>query len=246
LQDLKNYRLIIEYDGTDYYGWQIQKTTDETIQAKIEKSIEIILKEKIRIIASGRTDTGVHALNQVANFKTNLVVNDANKFLYSVNSILPKSITLKNIQLVPLSFHSRYSAFKREYKYQISFKRKSVYKDYFYVIDYKLNFDLIDQAIKFFKEDNYFKSLCKNKSDKHNFRCFIYKLNYKIKKEELTFNIIANRFLHSMVRGLLGCLIDIGRGHLDINETFIKIRKGENINIKFLPSNALFLKKIYY
>ena len=242
----KNYKITIEYDGKDFYGWQLQKSTDKTIQYAIENAIGIILKENIKVISSGRTDSGVHALNQTANFRTNSYITNRKKFLYSVNSLLPKSITVKNIQRVNSDFHSRYSAKKREYFYQIANSRISINRDLYYVIDYKLNFDLIKQAIEFFKGNHSFKALCKNKSDKHNYYCNIFDLKFKKKKNIIIFFITSNRFLHSMVRGIVGCIIDIGRGYITLNEVKEKFKKGEKIKTKFLPSNALFLNKIYY
>lgn len=246
MDKIHNYKITVEYDGKNFFGWQIQKTTEKTIQHEIEKAVNIILKDKIRIIVSGRTDTGVHAYNQVANFKTDKIISDKRKFLYSLNSLIPKSITIKSIQKAPDNFHARYSAKKREYIYQISNSRLSINRDLFYVIDYKINFDLINKAFKFFNGNHNFKSLCKNKTDKHNFNCYIHNISLFKKKNIIIFKITANRFLHSMVRGIIGCLIDIGRGYLDLNETIQKFEKGEKIKTKFLPSNALFLNKIYY
>ena len=110
-----NYKLTIEYDGSEYCGWQRQKKSRNSIQEVIELSLQKLLKEKITITGAGRTDAGVHAYNQVANFKTNTKIDNTDKFLYSLNSIIPKSITIKSVKKVKDDFHSRYSARKREY-----------------------------------------------------------------------------------------------------------------------------------
>jgi tRNA pseudouridine38-40 synthase len=244
---LGNYKLTIEYDGTNFFGWQRQKNSHNTIQEYIEKALEILLKEKVNLIAAGRTDTGVHAYNQVANFRTDKkIISD--KFIYSLNNLIPESITIKNLKKVKDDFHSRYSAKKRQYVYNISTVKRSITKDFFYFLKYKLDFSLIDKMIKIFLGDNSFKSLCKNKDDKHNFRCHVYELKYSYSKikNELIFSITANRFLHSMVRGIIGCLLDIGRGKLPLKITIKNFIEGEKIKTTFLPGNALFLKKIYY
>lgn len=108
---MNNYKLVIQYDGTEYSGWQIQKNQN-TIQQKISDSIEIILKEKVNLIGSGRTDTGVHALGQVANFKTEQNI-DVAKFIYSLNSILPNDIAVLKIEQVSEDFHARFDAKKK-------------------------------------------------------------------------------------------------------------------------------------
>ena len=242
-----NYKLVIEYDGRNFKGWQRQKYTKETVQEYIESSLEKLLKEKIILTVAGRTDSGVSAYNQVANFHyTNKI--DITGIKYSLNSILPGDITIKNISRVSPEFHSRYSALKREYIYKISFCKKSRRRNEFYRINYSLDYEKIDEFIMFVKEITYFRSFCKNTEDKNNFSCRIYDLRYKYKKAEnvLIFTITANRFLHSMVRSIIGCALEIGRGKLNLNYIEEKTKKGEKPGSVYLPSNALFLNKIYY
>lgn len=242
-----NYKLLIEYDGLKFNGWQRQKNSHNTIQEKLEDAISIILKENISIIGAGRTDAAVSALEQVANFKTEINIESTN-FLHSVNSILPPEITVKSIKKVPLSFHSRYSAKKREYVYQIITAKKSISRHYFYRLIYDVNFSIVDEFIKHILGYKSFKPLCKAETDKHNFFCNLYVLSYKIfrLKNEIYFRIVADRFLRSMVRGIIGCLIDLGRGQLDLITTKKQFDRGERIRTTYLPANALFLKKIYY
>jgi len=244
---LNNYKITIEYCGINFLGWQKQKNTKNTIQETIEDSFSRILDENIKLTAAGRTDTGVNALNQTANFKTDKTFN-SEKILYSLNSILPRTITIKDIKKVKENFHSRYSAIKREYFYQITLKKRAICSEYFYKLNYLLDYSKIDRFLHLLKGDNIFKSLCKNINDKHNFRCFVFDIHYKLRKSknELIFSITANRFLHSMVRAIVGCALDIGRGKLDFEETKRKFLKGEKIKTTYLPGNALFLKKIYY
>lgn len=244
---MNNYKMIIEYDGVGYNGWQRQKNTHNTIQEYIESSLKSILKQDIAIIGAGRTDAEVSAFNQVANFKTDLTF-DYERILYSLNSILPDSITIKSIKKVSEGFHSRYSAKKREYEYRISFRKRSVEGRYYYKLIYNIDFDLIDRFIELLIGYKSFKSLCKNPSDKHNFCCNVLCIEYKFckNKDELIFKIVSDRFLHSMVRGVIGCLVDIGRGKLNFKETKKAFLKGEKIKATYLPGNALFLKKIYY
>jgi len=244
---MQKYRLLIEYDGTDFCGWQRQKSGRQTVQETIEKALKQILQSEISVTGAGRTDAGVHAYGQVAHFKTSLPFK-SNNLLYSLNSILPRSVTIKRINKADEEFHARYSAVRREYIYKFSFERRSIERQYYHKLNYKLDFKLIDEFIKILRGYNSFKSLCRNKSDKHGFKCDVLTLEYKLRKSrnELVFKITANRFLHSMVRAVLGCLIDVGRSKLGFEETKQQFLKGEKIKTTYLPANALFLNKIYY
>lgn len=243
-----NYRLIVEYDGSDFYGWQRQKKTKETIQEYLEVNLNKLLKRNITIIGAGRTDAGVHAYNQTANFFIEEKISDIKRTLYSLNSILPDSITVKSIKSVNADFHSRYSAISREYIYQMTSKSISICHKYYHKLNYKLDFKIIDEFIKIAKGYNSFKSLCKNSEDKHNFYCNMKEIEYKINKKKgtLVFRLLSDRYLHSMVRALLGTLIDLGRGRLDLEDTILKFKNGEKIKATYLPANALFLNKINY
>lgn len=242
-----NYKLVIEYDGLRFNGWQRQKNSHNTIQEKLEDAISTILKKNINIIGAGRTDSGVSALGQVANFKTEINIESEN-FLHSINSILPPEITVKSINKVPLEFHSRYSAKKREYIYQITTAKKSISRNYFFRLIYDINFSIVDEFIRHILGYKRFKSLCKAETDKHNFFCNLYVLSYRIlnSKKEIYFRIVADRFLRAMVRGIMGTLVDLGRGRLDLTTTKQQFDRGERIRTTYLPANALFLKKIYY
>lgn len=242
-----NYKLWLEYDGKDYQGWQKQKYTDNTIQEHIESSLETLLKLKVKLNAAGRTDAGVSAYGQVINFKIPLKL-ELEKFKYSLNALLPESIALKKILTVNPDFHSRYSAKKREYIYKVTFRKKSIGRDYFYKLNGKIDLLKIDQFICFIRKQTCFRSFCKNKEDKNNFICIIYDFKYKLikTKDELIFKITANRFLHSMVRAIIGCALDIGKGKIVLGTLSRKIERGEKIPVNYLPSTALFLNKIYY
>ncbi len=242
-----NYKLTIEYDGLNFNGWQKQKYTSNTIQEQIENSIGKLLKEEIKLTGAGRTDSGVSAFNQVANFKYHDKL-DTSKFTYSLNSILPETITIKKAMNVPLDFHSRYSAEKRDYIYKIATQKISIGREHHYKIGFELDFKNIDSFLSFLKKQKNFRSLCKNKEDKNNFICNIFELNYRQlkSKNEILFFISANRFLHSMVRAIIGCTLEIGRGKIDLYIIKEKIKSGEKIPIHYLPANALFLNKIHY
>lgn len=242
-----NYKLTIEYNGRSFNGWQKQKLTKNTIQEQIEISLEKLLKEKINLIGSGRTDAGVSALNQIANFHFEGKF-DKRKLIYSLNSILPAEITIKKIQVAGPDFHARFSALKRQYFYKIGLGKRSLRNEEFFKINFVPDFIEIQKFLAFIKDQKKFRSFCKNKDDKHEFMCDITNFEFKYSKikKEIIFTITASRFLHSMVRALIGCALEIGRGKLKLNEIKEKIKRGEKIRIPYLPANALFLNKIYY
>ena len=186
-------------------------------------------------------------MNQTANFKTSKKL-DTKKLVYSLNSVLPDSITVKKAVKAKDDFHARYSAKKKEYIYQVSCGKKSIEGDYYYKLNYELDLKAIDELAEFFRGEHSFKPLCKNKTDKHDFRCNITKLDYKRRNrnKEIIFRIEANRFLHSMIRALVGCLIDAGRGKADVKTIKQKFLKGEKIKTTYLPAKGLILNKIYY
>ncbi|MEO8448034.1 MAG: tRNA pseudouridine(38-40) synthase TruA [bacterium] len=242
-----NYKLVIEYDGKNFNGWQRQKNNSNTIQEKIEAACTKFFKYDIKIFGAGRTDAGVSAYNQVANFKAEEKV-DLYRFRYSLNSLLPQSISIKKISFVPDKFHSRYSAKKREYIYKVCNEKRSIEGDFFYKINFDIDFKKTEKFIKLILEQKTFRSFCKKKEDKHNFYCKIYKFSFKAvkSKDEIIFRITANRFLHSMVRAIIGCALETGRGKITITDIKKQIKRGEKIDTYYLPAKALFLNKIYY
>jgi len=245
---LPNYRLLIEYDGRSFKGWQRQKNTSDTIQEKIENAIRTITRNAtVSLTVAGRTDAGVSAENQVANFhiETELTGND---FIYCVNSLLPKEITIKDVIKTDEYFHARYSAIGRQYSYRCTTIRRSIDCDYYYLVKHDPDIGKMNYFIDSISNFNFFKSFCKNKEDKRNFECNIRTFSLESKPEchELLFTISADRFLHSMIRALIGCTLDISRGRFDADEIMAGAIKGEQLKIYYLPSTPLILNKIFY
>lgn len=249
-KNLINLKLIIEYDGKNYFGWQRQKFKP-SIQGTIEKSLQVIFpSEKINLLGAGRTDAGVHALNQVANFKLNKVVLNSkgiDKLRYSLNSILPDDTSIKKINVVKDSFNSRYSAVNRVYRYILCIDKRGFNHDKCYQIKTKFDIDLAKEFCKLVEGVHSFKSLCKNSADKHNFLCDVkYAKVTKDKDNLIKFEICASRFLHSMVRAIVGAMVKAASGRLSINEFKKNFEKGEKIKIQYVPANALILVKVNY
>jgi len=211
----RNIKLEIEYDGTNYCGWQIQKRHQVTksIQETIEKPLRKILQEKIRLIASGRTDAGVHAKGQVANFHTNSQI-PLKKLQVALNSLLPPDIAIKNAREVNSNFHSRFNAKSKLYRYTIlnNAQRSAFLRNTAYLYPYSLNLKLMRSESEMLLGEHNFKAF--QASDKKERSAIRTIKNLKIRKGKglIYIDIEADGFLYNMARNIIGTLIEIGRG----------------------------------
>lgn len=242
-----NAKLTIQYDGTDYSGWQIQNNAP-SIQQKITDAIEIITKEKVNLIGSGRTDSGVHALGQVANFKSNLEL-DCERIKYSLNAILPKNIAIINCEKVHDDFHARFDAVSRSYLYFFINNKSPFYMPYcnFMPTLFKMDFDKLNKISKVLLGEHDFTSLSKKNEIIENKKCVIHEINWRRGKEISIFHVRANRFLHGMVRTIIGTLLfTIQNG---LNEEYLLdviAQQNREAAAESVDSKGLFLYKVRY
>ncbi len=242
---MKNYKLLIQYDGTNYAGWQIQKNSI-TVQQKITDALEVLTKEKINLVGSGRTDTGVHAFGQVANFRTENEI-DIYRFKHSLNSILPFDISILKMNEIDVDFHSRFDAKKRTYIYMISKTKSPFYKNYSYFYHNKIDVNKLNDLSKTFLGEKDFTSFSKKVSEQENRTCSIYSARWKTIGELTYFFISANRYLHGMVRAITGTLLKVQE--LNYSESYIEeMFKSLNreVALDSVPPNGLFLYKVEY
>lgn len=245
------YFLEVSYKGTNYSGFQIQKNAN-TIQAEIEKALGIILKKKISLTGSSRTDTGVHAIQNYFHFDIDIPLVSLNQngddtLLYNLNSILPWDIAAQKIILVKENSNCRFDALKREYKYFIYQRKNPFLMDRSYYYPYKLDLKKLNEAAGIIKEKKNFTSFSKKKTQLKSFECTIYESEWIIENESLVYHVIANRFLRGMVRALTSTMLKIGRGKLSIAE-FISIIDAEDFaKANFaVPAHGLFLISVQY
>ncbi len=212
---LRNLRLIIEYDGTNYHGWQRQKEA-LTIQGEIEDTIHSISGERVKLVSSGRTDTGVHALGQVANFHTKSSL-DAISWQRALNSRLPHDISIKKADFVPLEFHSRYSAKSKVYRYVILDQSlpSVFYRNYAWHIYYPLNIKKMRRGMEYLKGTHDFSSFQASSCTSKNPVRTIKYIEIEKRMNFITIIIEADGFLHHMVRNIIGTLIEVGRGKIE-------------------------------
>jgi len=241
-----NFKLIVQYDGTDYCGWQIQKN-QTTIQGVLKDCVQKITKKKnVNIIGSGRTDSGVHSLGQVVNFKLRTNMN-ALQMLKALNAILPKDIKIFKSEIVDMNFNARFSALKRSYLYKINLDESPFNYRFIWPLSKDYNFEVLEECAKIILSKNNFYNFCKSSKDIDNYNCIIYKSCWSRKDKELNYNIIANRFLHHMVRMLVGTMIEVSNGKINVDD-FSKLFDSDfkKKNILTAPSKGLYLFKVTY
>ena len=239
---MRNIKLTIEYDGKDFNGWQKQPNK-LNIQGTIEQAIKIVTEEEVDLMASGRTDAGVHAFGQVANFKTNSNI-PIDKIAIALNSNLKKSIRIISAEEVDERFHSRLTCKKKTYRYVINNSEFSsaIYRNLETHIPQKLNVEKMREAAKYFEGEHDFKA----------FKASSVRTIYKAEIIEMPNNRIyieltGNGFLYNMVRIIAGTLVDVGVGKLE-PEDIKKIIEAKDRNLagKTLPPNGLYLVNVEY
>ena len=245
---MRNIKLVIEYDGKEFNGWQ--KQPDKlNIQGTIEKAIEAITGEQVDLTASGRTDRGVHALGQVANFKTNSNI-PIEKMAIAINSNLKKSIRILSAEEVDDKFHSRLTCKRKTYRYIINNSEygTAIYRNLETHIPLKLDVEKMKKAVKFFEGEHDFKAFrASGTSSKSSVRT-IYNAEVKQMPDERIFiELTGNGFLYNMVRIIAGTLVEVGIGKIQPSEieNIIKSKNREMAG-KTLSPQGLYLVKVEY
>jgi tRNA pseudouridine38-40 synthase len=245
---MKNFKLLIEYDGTHYSGWQRQKT-DRTIQGEIENALRIMTRRKITVIGSGRTDAGVHALGQTANFKCDTRLT-SEAFQKGLNSLLPKDIVIQSCQPATMEFHARFDAESKAYRYHILNHHLpiAIGRQYVWQIRRPLDTHAMVQASRYFVGNHDFKAFEGSGSPRaHTVRHVTMAQLSVGQGGKITFDIEANGFLRFMVRNIVGTLVDIGMGKLsmlDIPDIFLSRDRGRASATA--PAQGLFLMWVTY
>ncbi|SFR81174.1 tRNA pseudouridine(38-40) synthase TruA [Anaeromicropila populeti] len=244
----KNIRICLEYDGTRYDGWQKQENTDMTIQGKLEVLLKKMTGENIEIHGSGRTDAGVHAFGQIANFHTSTKMS-VDEIMNYMNEYLPKDIAVVNVSEEAPRFHSRLNARKKIYCYRIwNSKVSNVFQHRFlYQLAEELDLEKMREAAEIMTGTHDFKGFCSNKRMKKSSVRTIEKISIEKIENEIQIRFTGDGFLYHMVRILTGTLIEIGMGKRKI-ETVLEIfeKKDRQLAGYTAPPNGLVLEKVEY
>lgn len=244
---MKNIKLVLEYDGTKYAGWQRQNNAI-TIQQMLEDSIYRITGENLKVIGSSRTDAGVHARGFVANFKTNSSIPDV-KFSAALNSKLPEDIVVIQSSLVSDDFHARYSSSGKTYSYTVlnRFQPAAIDRNYVYHYKGELDIETIREACRYFIGIHDFAAFKNTGSSVKGTVRTISEIEVIKNGDYIKFYITGDGFLYNMVRIMIGTLIEVGIGKIKPEHIeHILLSKDRTNAGKSAPASGLCLEKVYY
>jgi tRNA pseudouridine38-40 synthase len=239
------YFIELSYNGKAYHGWQNQPNAI-TVQQVLEETLSTLLQTKIAVVGAGRTDAGVHASQMFAHFdfETDL---DLSNFVFKLNSFLPNDIAIHDIFRVKADAHARFDAIQRTYHYKISNKKNVFTDDFAYNMHLQVDVTKMNEACNVLLQYKDFQCFSKSNTDVKTYYCKIERAEWIIDNNELTFIISADRFLRNMVRAIVGTLINIGLGKMEVNELHDVIQSKNRSEAGFsVPAHGLYLKTITY
>ncbi len=243
---MARFKLYIEYEGTRYSGWQIQKNA-KTIQGKLIEAAEKIFQgEKVDIQGSGRTDAGVHAICQVAHLDVKTVL--APEIIkMKLNDELPLDINILEVEKTTSKFHARHNAKSRSYLYQISKRRTAFGKPFVWWIKDKLDFKKMEKASKLFLGMHDFVSFADKDTEEKSTKVLIENIQMKELESMILIRIVGSHFLWKQVRRMIGVLVEIGRGKFTEKDLIYFLEKESKEPSKYTaPPSGLFLEKVLY
>lgn len=245
---MRNIKLLVEYDGANYLGWQVQ-AKGLTIQGVLEDKLALLAGEKVHLVGSGRTDAGAHAMGQVASFKTKSQM-EIHTFQRALNSLLPSDIVIKEVEEVEEDFSARKSAKSKVYEYRIlNGPIRSVFdREYAWHIPQKLNLKEMKKATQILIGEHDYSSFRSVGTPTRTAIRRVFRAEWKKGRNEvLRFEIEANGFLKQMVRAIVGTLVEVGKGKMSVDE-FRRILESRDRGLAgpTAPSHGLFLKEVKY
>lgn len=241
---MARYFIEVCYDGAMFGGFQIQQN-QQTIQGALEDAMSILFRQAIPLTGASRTDAGVHALQNYLHFDTDLSI--SSKHIYNLNAILPNSIVVKNIYIVPDTAHSRFDAIKRSYLYKIHTQKSPFLEGRSWYYPFPVSISALQEAADTLLTYTHFESFSKKNTSVNTFECTITKAQWIQEGSVITFNIDSNRFLRGMIRGLVGTMLQVGRGQTNLASWHEIIRSKNEQNVDFsTPAHGLYLSEIKY
>jgi tRNA pseudouridine38-40 synthase len=241
---MPRYFLELAYKGTNYSGFQIQDNAS-SIQREVEKALAVFFRTAIGLTGSSRTDGGVHANQNFFHFDHQGVIEK--KVLYNINAILPSDIALKGIYRVADDAHCRFDAIGREYRYYVYREKDPFLADRAYFFPYTLDLEKMKGAADIVARFHDFTSFAKRNSQVKTFLCTIHESHWREEGGCMVYHVKANRFLRGMVRGLVGTMLQVGRGKLSVEDFEDILNKRDNQLADFsTPGHGLFLYQVYF
>jgi tRNA pseudouridine38-40 synthase len=242
---MRNFKLTLEYDGTDFHGWQRQPGL-RTVQGTMETALAEIFGKEIQVNGAGRTDAGVHALGQVANFAagSRLTIEQVGK---AIASKLPEDIHVYRVDEVDLNFHARFSARSRRYTYYLRTEPTAIWRRFAYVVPFPLELDGMTTAARYLVGEKDFASFTPNRGGGSPTLCNLLSCAVERHDEIVSVAVEADHFLHNMVRTIVGTLIEVGRGRFKPEHVKDVLRKTDRTAAgPTIPPNGLFLMEVVY
>ncbi len=240
--------LLIEYDGSDFAGWQIQENA-RTVQGEMEKAFRQLYSAEIAVHGAGRTDTGVHARGMVAHVE----LPDESpmtlfKLVVAINSTTPHDIVIRDLRPVQKDFHARHSALARQYRYSIKRERTALDRNYVWAIRRDLDRSAVERVTALLLGEHDFTSFSKRSNDVEHYRCIVEEALWDFDGTNLAMTIRANRFVRGMVRALVGAIIQVGQGILSEEQFELLLHRPEDIaRAKYMaPAHGLVLEGVSY
>ncbi|HNE84456.1 MAG TPA: tRNA pseudouridine(38-40) synthase TruA [bacterium] len=242
---MRNIRIVVEYDGTDFHGWQYQSHC-RSVQGTLQEAVRRITSENVVVEGAGRTDTGVHARGQVANFKINHAIAEG-RIALALNAVLPTDVRVISAQEAPDTFHARFSARERRYRYRITPMPAALQRHYCWFYPHVMNWEAMQAACAELIGEKNFKSFCLSETVLPHYQCDVKSAVWLMENDVHVFEIRANRFLHNMVRGIVGTMIMIGRGRLMPGDIATILAKAHRRHAGFnAPPHGLCLEEVIY
>ncbi len=239
------YFLDISYMGTAYHGWQLQQNAN-SVQAEVNKALSTYMRSDLNVVGSGRTDTGVHAKQQMVHFDTSKTL-DPSQAIFKLNALLPKDISVNELSLVKPDVHARFDAVKRSYEYHMHLKKSPFLENLSCYYPHQANMELMNHAAQLLLGRQNFQCFSKVKTNVNNYDCDIKTAQWVLQNEKLVFHVSADRFLRGMVRAIVGTLLAVGEGKMSI-EHFQKVlaSKDRREAGRAVPAHGLYLTEVLY
>jgi len=241
------YRLTIEYDGTEFRGWQAQKERP-TVQQAIESALSVALRTQVRVVGSGRTDAGVHARGQVAHFRSRRSV-DTHRLRGALDGLLPKAIAVIAVEAAVEGFHARFDAIRRAYAYQVATEARAIDRLARWRVHPPPDFEIMNAACEPLLGKHDFSAFCIARSETRNRVCAVHRAVWlpEDRAGDWRFVIEADRFLHGMVRAIVGTLVEVGRGRRAPDEVATVLASGDRrLAGPSAPALGLVLERVEY
>lgn len=243
---MPRFKLVLEYAGTRYSGWQIQKNA-RTVQGELQRAVEAVTgKRGFELYGSGRTDAGVHALQQVAHLDVETPL-PAERLRATINDALPHDVNVLALERVPRRFHARHGAIARSYLYQIARRRSAFAKPFVWWVKDELDVPRMRKAASLFVGMNDFRSFAAADPEEGSTRVLVERLEIREEGELVLVRILGSHFLWKMVRRVVGVLAEVGRGRLQMGEVARLLHEHSEAPARLTaPPSGLFLERVFY